>query len=363
MIAFSRYAVRAGAAAGLLAAVSACSAGQASRAPAPAPATQVHQNVVYGRSAGGTPLTEDVYSPTADTAPGPVVIIVNGGSFTSGVKLSFSTYASALAEVGYLTVNVDYSPATPHGGGYPKQVQDIERAIQWSVAHARQFGGDPRRIALVGFSDGAYLSAMAGLLDSDLPGRPVKAVVTLSAPLDLPALYQLFVARLAVCGTLPSCPQVPNTPSLSAYGPLFTFLGCSPGFCQPQTIQEASPSSHITARAPAFLIFNSANEVVPSSQASDMGNLLRAARVPEQVVIVPGSSNGVGYLPTASPAILKFLGQQLGLPQQRLAASAASSTPVRSTDTLDLLVACCALVAAGSLGGVVVAVRRQWKAR
>lgn len=357
MIAFSKSAFRAAAAAGLLAAVAACSAGQASPAPTATSPTQVRQNVVYGHSAGGAPLTADVYSPTADATPYPVVIIVHGVFFTAGDKQSVSSYAWGLAAAGYLAVNVDYSLVTPQSRGYPEQVQEIQRAIQWSIAHARQFGGDPRRIALVGISAGGYLSAMAGLLDSDLPGRPVKAVVTLSAPLDLPALDQAFRARLAACGTQPSCPQVPKAPPLSAYyGPLFAFLGCNRGNCSAQLIQQASPSSHVTASAPAFLIFNSANEATPLSQAADMGQLLRATGVPEQVVIVPGSNSGQGYLATVSPAILKFLGQRLGMPQPRLV---ATSTPARATGTLDVLVACCALIAAGSLGGVLLAARRQ----
>lgn len=355
---FGRFAFRAGVAAGLLAAVAACSAGQATPGPIPTSQMQVHQNVVYGHSAAGAPLSEDVYSPTGDTTPGAVVIIVHGVFFTSGARQSVTSYAWSLAADGFLAVNVDYSLVKPGGGGgYPQQVQEIQQAVQWSIAHARQYGGDPRRIALVGFSAGAYLSAMAGLLDSDLPGRPVKAVVTLSAPLDLPALDQLFHARLAACGTNPSCPQVPQAPPLSDYyGPLFAFLGCSKGNCPAQLIRQASPSSHVTASSPAFLMFNSAREVTPSSQATDMGRLLHAAGVPEQVVIVSGSNPGQGYLGTVSPAILKFLGQRLGLPQPQLA---ASSTPARSTGTLAALVVCCVLAAAGSLGAVLLVTRRR----
>jgi acetyl esterase len=353
VIAFSRYAFRTGVAAALLAAVLAAATSYASAASDP---VQVHQNVVYGQSAQGYRLTADVYSPTARTEPAPVVIVVHGGGFNSGDKKGTAQYASALASVGFVTVNVDYTLDTPGNPGYPEQVQEVQRAIQWSIAHARQYGGNPHRLALLGFSAGGYLSAMAALLDSGLPGRPIKAAVTLSAPLDLPALQQLLSARLAACGHQPSCPQVPQAPQLSAFGTLFEFVGCSFGNCSPQLLRKASPSNHVSRKAPAFLIFNSANELMPRSQAIDMGDALRVAQVPHEVVIVQGSTHGAGYAPDVGGTIVKFLGQQLGIAGLRLA---ASDGPARSSGAQTVLVVICAVVAAGSLGAVLLAMRRR----
>lgn len=339
--------------AGLLAALAVPSAGWAA-GPAP---VRVHQNVPYGTSAQGLPLDADVYTPAAEAEPAAVVILVHGGGFTSGDKVSDAQYAAALAAVGFVAVNVDYTLAAPGKRGYPEQVREIQRAIRWSIAHARQFGGDPHRLALVGFSAGGYLAAMAGLLDSGLPGRPVRAVITLSAPLDIPAVYRELRARIAACGYRPSCPKLPHSPSLSAFATLFDFLGCTRGKCPVKLIKDASPSEHVTATAPAFLIFNSAHELVPRSQATDMGKVLRAAGIPEKVVIVPGSQHGQSYVPKVSLAILNFLRRELGNPRLQLA---ASSAPARSPGTaVPLLVACCALVAAGSIGIVLLAARKR----
>lgn len=353
MTAFSGYALRVAAAAVSVAAVSACSAGY-STAPSTLP-VRVYQNMVYGQSAPGHPLTEDVYSPTADAGPAPVVIVVHGGGFTTGDKQGDSSYASAMASVGFLAVNVNYTLTTPHSRGYPQQVQEIQDAIRWSIAHARQFGGDPDQLAVVGFSAGGYLAAMAGLLDSSLPGRPVKAVVTLSAPLDLPAMDQLLRARVAACGYRPSCPQLPQAPTLSAFSTMFEFLGCPTGKCSTQLIRDASPTSHVTARAPAFQIFNSADELIPRSQATDMGNALRAVQVPAHVVIVQGNQHGESYLPDVNTSILTFLDQHVGAPRLRLT---AATSPAPSSGTQTVLVAC-AIIAAASLGVVLLAMRRR----
>ncbi len=353
MIAFSRCVFRAGLAVGLLAAVSLPFASLASAASNP---DQLHANIEYGKSPKGVPLRADIYTPTGEDGHAPVVIIVHGGGFNSGDKQGESQYSASMASNGFVAVNVNYTLSTPSASGYPQQVHEIQNAISWTIAHASEYGGDPHRIALVGFSAGGYLAAMASLLDSDLPGRPIKAVVTLSAPLDLPALDQLLRERVAACGYQTSCPQMPQAPQLSAFGTLFDFLGCPTGNCSSELIQGASPSSHVTGGAPAFLMFNSSDELIPRSQATDMGDALRSARVPEQVVIVPGSQHGETYLPDVDGNILTFLDGQLGVSQQ---GQTPISAPTGSSGTPTVLVVCCAVVAAGGLGVVMLAMRRR----
>lgn len=360
MIPLGRRALRAWLAAGLLAVISAGSACAASAAANP---DQVHPNVVYGTSPAKAPLRADVYTPAARTGPAPVLVIVHGGGFDSGDKAGESQYSAAMASVGFVTVNVNYTLSTPGSAGYPDQVREIRQAIGWTIAHAGEYGGDPHRLALVGFSAGGYLAAMGGLLDSGLPGRPIKAVVTLSAPLDLPAIVRLLHARVAACGYRTSCPQLPLAPRLSAFGTLFDFLGCPQGNCSDALVHDASPSSHVTAAAPDFLIYNSTDELMPRGQATDMGNALRAAGVPAQVVIVPGSEHGEGYLPEVAGNIEKYLAAKLGIQVSRLVVIHAPSSSARSAGFPALLVACCALAAAGSFGLIVFAVRRRAAAR
>jgi acetyl esterase len=354
VIAACQRALRIAATASLLAAVSAPLAVSSASAASTYP-LRVHQNVVYGKSTQGTPLTADIYSPASDAGPSPMVVMIHGGGFNSGDKQGDTPYAESMASIGFVVVNVNYTLATPTLAGYPEQVQEMQSALRWSIAHARQYQGNPAKVSLVGFSAGGYLATMAGLLDANLPGRPVKAVVTLSAPLDFPALDQLLRARVAACGYRTSCAQMPQA-QLSAFGTLFEFLGCPKGKCSPQLIQQASPTTHVTPNAPDFLIFNSADELIPRSQATAMGTALKAAGVPESVVIVPGTQHGEAYLPSVSPAILNYLDRQVGLPQSGVPASPA---PTRSSGPVTVLVVGCAVVLAASLVMVVLAARRR----
>jgi acetyl esterase/lipase len=350
---FGRYALRAALGLGLMAAVSISSAAAVSAGSLP---DRAYPNVVYARSASGSPLAADIYSPAAPAKAVPVVIMVHGGGFNAGDKAGLAPYASAMAALGFVVVNVNYTLSTAGRAGYPVQVQEIRDAITWTIAHARQYGGDPTRLALVGFSAGGYLAAMAGLQDSGVPGRPVKAIVTLSAPLDLPAIDQMFRARIALCGYRATCPQQPDSRAPSSFGTLFDFLGCPKGNCSPQLIQDASPRSHVSTGDPSFLIFNSADELIPASQATDMASALQADRVPAKVVIVPGTQHGEAYLPDVSGSILQYLGGELGTtPTGHLAYGAPSAASGPSA----LLVACCLAVAAGSVGIIALTIRRR----
>lgn len=352
MIILKRLSLRTVAATGLLIVLCVVLAGCG---PTPGTASQPvkeQQNLVYGHSESGQPLTEDVYSPKERTKPAPLVFVIHGGGFTSGDKQGTAAYAAALAAAGFVTVNVNYSLASP---GYPEQVKEIQRAIRWNIARAAKVGGDPHRVGILGFSAGGYLAAMASLLNNEQRTPRVDAVVTLSAPLDLPALDQLLHERLAACGYRSYCPQMPHMPALSAFGTLFRFLGCPTGKCSSQLISQASPSSHVTARAPAFLMFNSTDELIPRGQPGDMAGVLARAGVSASVVSLPGTAHAAGYVSQVSPAILKFLRKRLGVSPSRLQ---RGEDPPLPSGGLTLLVLCCALIVAGSLALILVAVRR-----
>ena len=51
--------------------------------------------------------------------------------------------------------------------GYDEQIADCLAAIEWVRSHAREYGGDPDRMFLVGGSAGAYLSIDAANAGAD----------------------------------------------------------------------------------------------------------------------------------------------------------------------------------------------------
>lgn len=110
--------------------------------------------------------TVDIYLPSStakarlgETAKTPVLILVAGGAFILGHKGYVTMLCRALRRAGILCIAVDYRywPQTNIDG----MVDDVEHAISWSFKNCSQYGGDPKRIALLGLSSGAHV---AGLL-------------------------------------------------------------------------------------------------------------------------------------------------------------------------------------------------------
>ena len=102
----------------------------------------------------------DVYHRRDRPAGAPVVLHFHGGGFHSGNKRREARpLIGHLVSRGMVCASADYR-LRPHVG-YDEQIADTLAAIEWMRSHAREYGGDPDRIFLVGSSAGAYLSVDA----------------------------------------------------------------------------------------------------------------------------------------------------------------------------------------------------------
>ena len=117
----------------------------------------------------------------------PVVLFVHGGAFVRGDKdVTDEVYANVcyyFARHGFLAINIEYRLAPE--SRYPGGAEDLSGAIAWAKHGARDFGGDPGRLFLVGHSAGA--THVAGYAwDPNLPVRidpAVKGLVLISGRL------------------------------------------------------------------------------------------------------------------------------------------------------------------------------------
>ena len=115
------------------------------------------RNLAYGE---GPRRNLDVYHRRDRPADMPVVLHFHGGGFHSGNKRREARpLIGHLVSRGMICASANYR-LRPHVG-YDDQIADALAAIEWVRSHARDFGGDPERIFLVGGSAGAYLSVDA----------------------------------------------------------------------------------------------------------------------------------------------------------------------------------------------------------
>lgn len=99
----------------------------------------------------------DVYAPARTNAELPLLVSVHGGGWVYGDKEVYKVYCARLAEYGFVVVNFSYRLAPEHK--WPAQLEDTCAAFAWALAHAKDYGADPKRLVAVGDSAGAQILA------------------------------------------------------------------------------------------------------------------------------------------------------------------------------------------------------------
>ncbi len=141
-----------------------------------------HVNLAYGVE---DRQVLDLYVPEDAPDLAPVVVYFYGGSWRSGSRGTYRFMAEALAARGFAVAVPDYRLYPDVR--FPTFVEDGARAVRWVRDHARDFGGDPDRIVLMGHSAGAHTAALLAyderyLADAGVPAASVRGMVGIAGP-------------------------------------------------------------------------------------------------------------------------------------------------------------------------------------
>jgi len=237
----------------------------------------------------------DAYLPEQVAAtPRRAVIVIHGGGWQGGSRADMAPEARSLARGGLVAVNVDYPLDAEAGHGFPQELSDVEAAVAWIRSHAGLLHVDASRIGALGASAGGNLSMELGAADQ------VAAVASWSGPTDLAAYER---APFSPC-TTPSCG------ALSLSYAVYHYLGCLPAAC-PALYAAASPDTHLAGTHAAYMIWNSAVELVPLSQADRFVRAARAAGLTVQEHVVAGHLHAIAYSSRALAPSIAFLRAEL----------------------------------------------------
>ncbi len=130
---------------------------------------------------GDVSLTLDAFVPEG-AGPFPTCILVHGGGFVRGDKQSYiKPLFEPLSKAGFVWFTINYRLAPQHR--WPACAEDVETAIRWVKAHAKEYKVDVGRIALIGESAGGHLVSWVGTRAKE--DTRVAAVVPFYAPHDL----------------------------------------------------------------------------------------------------------------------------------------------------------------------------------
>ena len=145
----------------------------------------------------------DVYSP-----PGaknlPVVFWIHGGGWQAGDKSDVQIKPQAFMDKGFVFVSTNYRllPNVDMG----TIVRDVAKSIRWVHDHIAEYGGDPKRLLVMGHSAGAQLAALVCTDDRYLKAEGLSlAIIKGCVPVDgdtydVPAIIETAETRRRVHG-------------------------------------------------------------------------------------------------------------------------------------------------------------------
>ncbi len=217
-----------------------------------------------------------VYLPPSDKAIGTAIVVCPGGGYGG---LADQHEGKAIAEflntlgIAAFVLKYRHAPRYQH----PAPMNDVQRALRFVRANAKQYGVKPDRIGIMGFSAGGHLASTAathfdeGKAESDDPiekagCRPDFAilcypVITLEEP------YAHIGSRNNLLGKNPD----------------------------PKLVESLCNEKQVTPKTPpTFLFHTSEDTVVPPENSILFYMALRKAKVPAELHIYEKGPHGVG---------------------------------------------------------------------
>ncbi|HLX38844.1 MAG TPA: dienelactone hydrolase family protein [Candidatus Binataceae bacterium] len=188
----------------------------------------------------GTDLEEFHCAPKSN-GPHPAVMLIHGAGYRGQEHDDFDAMCAALADHGYYAEFIEYYDATPNSDpttdamdNFKAWTAALRSGVEWL---ARNPAVEPKRIALMGFSQGAYLAVG----------------VSAQFPDEVAAVVEY-------------------------YGGLI-----------PQLRDKAA------SMPPTLIIHGEADSVVPVSEAKDLDALLTKANRPHEMHLYPGVDHGFNF--------------------------------------------------------------------
>ena len=226
-----------------------------------------------GKGPDDTP-TLTIVGPDGATSFGSAVIVAPGGGYQALASgLEGRQVADWFAAQGVTAFVLSYR-LVPFGYAHPTQLLDAQRALRWVRAHADEFGVNPGRIGMIGFSAGGHLTAMASTqFDAGNPAAPDPIERVSSRP------------DFAVLGY----------PAIDLAGDGANRLGLVTKDTPKRMVAQLRPAENVRSETPPTFIFHTTtDELVPARNATSYYDALVKAGIPVELHIFANGRHGMG---------------------------------------------------------------------
>jgi len=204
------------------------------------------------------------------------ILLIHGGGWTSGNKKEMEDIAFYLADKGFLAATADYrlAPASI----WPAQLDDVQTAVRYLRAHAKELGIAPEKIGAAGVSAGAHLALFLGCVDSRIKGE-----------------YPDVSSRVQAVGCISGIHDLnrPLTELGESYHIVQRLTG-EHGAVDRARRAEASPVTFFDSKtAPTMFIQGVLDPLVPPEQSTTACDQLKQLGVPSHLQFVEAMAHGL----------------------------------------------------------------------
>jgi acetyl esterase/lipase len=235
-----------------------------------------------GKDQGDVPAVM-VYLPAKDKANGAAVVIFPGGGYGAlAMDHEGHQIATWLNSHGIAGIVVRYRLGPKYH--HPTELRDAQRAIRYTRAHAKEWGIDPGRVGILGFSAGGHLASTAGTHFD-------RGQADASDPIDRPSCRPDFMVLMY--------PVITLTGPYAHVGSRNNLLGKDQepsiveGLCNDKQVTKDTP--------PTFLVHTSEDTGVPPQNSVLFYLALMKNKVPAELHIYEKGHHGLGLGPRQLP--------------------------------------------------------------
>jgi acetyl esterase/lipase len=203
------------------------------------------------------------------------VLVLPGGGY-SGLSVDQEGFPSVkwLNSVGISAFLLAYRVGPRYH--HPIELGDASRAMRWIRSHAAEFGVDPHRIGVWGFSAGGHLASTLG---THFDGGDSSAKDAISRSSDRPDFMILTYPVIGPWGK-------------ASEGSFANLLGDHP---DPAVLEDLTNDKHVTAETPpTFLVHGNDDQWVWPENSINFYLALRRAGVPAELHIYQRGEHGFG---------------------------------------------------------------------
>ena len=222
----------------------------------------------------------EVYLPEGGKITGAAVVILPGGGYGFlAAEHEGAQIAKWLKERGIVGVVVKYrvsgNPAL--GYQYPVPVIDARRAIRTVRSRALEWGIDPKKVGIMGFSAGGHLASLCTTRFNDtFPEETKDSIDQQSCRPDFSILIY---------------PVISMSPPLAHGRSLTNFLGQNPS---KELVEKCSPDRAVSRETPPVFLLTTSDDIVDCRNSLSFASACKENKVPVSLHLFESGGHGYG---------------------------------------------------------------------